>query len=598
MFYIKDMKDLWGIGVVDTADNSIEYYSKSQIREFVKRGIRIAGVTHDFDFFKVKDSEIVAYYTGDYQGISKYDALITSLADGVSQAGKKAYRMGMLYKGYLTKERNHCYGFSQKPRAILIGDYNTKRIRYQETLEEYSYRDRRLQHIRYLPEVTMTADTVHKAFLMIGSPLREHYDYGYKLSKSALVDVVQANIITDEYAHGVGIFIIRLEYLDSEKRVVVITSTNEFVFLETFYTDFISKSITVYNAVLTKNGFTYWGLDGTYSVDMDIVRRNGKFISRDSIISEARSKVVKTSGYVVQEDGVLTKGRVFGDKLEIPKNCRFIDYYCISKEDNVPVSQIIIPTSVIGSKNVGHLWCLYRERYFASDITVKFMSNSVAAVFDLFILLNDLYICHKKHILFDWDSSNKATLLIGYFTYAHILQGEINKLSVQDVALCAKFYLDVVTPKILQQCVTPNISDIWVSTKDGRNCAKLTVGLRLVRYGECKTLKWQRNFTKTLIAELESKDGIKFLVKYLKNRETLQDSDVDCIGWFTCYEWLISVRDEGFRGKFYTEELRSFLMRFEKVVNVLLNAHITCLKRVVENKAHGSFYKPLIDKYF
>ena len=599
MFYIVDIKDMSKVGVLDSTDNSIEYYSKSQIKEFVKNGMRIAGVANDFSLFEVKESEFIEYYTGDYQGVSRYDALITTVSDGVTVAGEIPYRIGMLYNNVLTVE-GHYSRFYQAPTSILIGSYDTKSITYQETLGNYIVDDENLKHKRYLPAVKDSTNVLNRAFLMMCNPLRVHYGYGYELSKFVLVDAVQTDIL-QKYTTGASVFIIRLAY-SADKRVRVVLNTHDSVLLETFYTDFVKKRITVFNAVLTDVGFTYWGLDGTYSVNIETVRRNGKFILEESIRGESRGKLLKTSSYVVQENGVLIRSTVFGDKLEIPSNCTFVDYKCITKGDNISISKIIIPESVTSTsrcRNIMYEWFDNRGKYyFAPEITVTFRSNSTAAVFDLFVILGGVRSRYKQRIKLDWDNSNRAVLLIGYFTYRRITEGEINKMSVQDMVTCARFYLDFVTPKVLDKCVELDICDIWINSEDGQEYIKSFYTARQ----KCKrdSDAWRAKFTKAVIEKLESgEDGIRFLLKYLRHPEhDFSEVDIDLFGWLTCYEVLIEMKNGGLDFKFCTEELESVLAEFNKIGEVLLNAHIYCLQEVVRKKTYRSFYRFLTKRYF
>lgn len=602
MFYIVDIKDMSKVGVLDSTDNSVEYYSKSQVQEFVKKGMRIAGVASDFSLFKVKESEFIKYYTGDYQGVSRYDALIITMSDGVTIAGELPYRVGMLYSSSLTIEEYYS-GLPQSSKSILIGSYDTEGISYQETSDNYMIWDKCLSHKRYLPAVGESTDTINRAFLMMHTPLRAYYDYGYKLDKFALVDAVQADDIFGVYKQGVCVFIFRLVY--SDERVRVMTNLPELVLLETFYTDFVGKQITVYNAVLTDVGFTYWGLDGTYSIDIETVRRNGKFISKESIRGEARSKLLKVSSYVVQEDGILVKSTVFGGKLEIPSNCTFVDYKCISKGDNVPISKIVIPESVTSTsrcRNIIYEWVdnfdNYGEHYFAPEITVTFRSNSAAAVFDLFVILDEIHSRYKPCVVLDWANSNRAVLLIGYFTYPRITKDEINKMSVQDVVTCARFYLDFVTPKVLDRCMEIDICDVWINSEDGQKYFKSPYTTRRKCNRDSDT--WKANFTKALIKKLESgEDGIRFLLRYLRHPEyDFSEVDIDLLGWLTCYEVLIEMKNGGLDVKFCSKELKSVLAEFSKTGEVLLNAHISCLQEVVHKKTYRSFYRFLTKMHF
>ena len=75
MFYVCDFRDFMNVGVKDTLDGSIEYYSMPQLSNFINRGVDIAGVSENGSVTQLDDSSYIQYYRGDFIAPSKYNGL-------------------------------------------------------------------------------------------------------------------------------------------------------------------------------------------------------------------------------------------------------------------------------------------------------------------------------------------------------------------------------------------------------------------------------------------------------------------------------------------------------------------------------------------
>ena len=591
MFYIKDMKDLWNIGVVDTTDDSIEYYNISQIEDFIRKGIRIVGVASNFSIFEVDNTECIKYYTGDYQGVSKYDALVLTDSDGTTRTNSVVYRIGMLYQG-ITHTVSKDYAFFNEPQSILIGGYDTKHIWCDMTSENYLYCKNRL-HLRYLPEISGAKIDIKKAFAIMGTPLREHYEYGYATSNVFKVDAVQDNICSyiPESGDTQNVFIRQLIFSEQNNRVWVITNAPAML-LENFYQLFADGRLVVYNAVLTDTGFTYWGLDGTYSVDMNIVRGLGRFVSAKSKVSTARGKLLGVSSYEVQEDGRLVRGSVCGGKVEIPEECTYVSFDAIHWSDDIPISCISVPSSCVRAyyEPYGSWW----GKALASTYTIVFKSNATEVVFALISKLNKVSIRGIRQCIFDWDNSNKATLLVGFFAYKWDNNREqLEGVSVEDVLLCAEFYLNCVTPNLLKYSMPINTVKLWKVSEDYSQYMNSRVNMHWLK---SKQTTWADWFVATTIKVLKSSGGVNLFINYLRLRLD-EDSHLDCHGWLRCFSYLIGMTHGDFDDRFNTESIRLILEKFWNVFKKLLTAHIKRLQRMYDTKNYKSF-DVLVDRYF
>lgn len=568
MFYIKDVKDFFNIGVLDSIDNSIEYYSVTQIEDFVRRGIRIAGVASDFSIFEVNEADYTKYYMGDYLGTSKYDALVLSEEEGITRSGEIPYRLGMLYRCYASVYKR--YVGQTNPTSILIGGYDTKHIWYRETQDDYLYQKSRL-HLQNLPAVIATETDIRRAFCIMCTPIRESYNY----DKGSIieVDAIQQPLYSyvTESGDDKAMFIRQLAYSEEQDRLWVLTDTPS-MFLEDFYALFKRNKIRVHNAVLTDVGFTYWGLDGEYSVNMQLIKNLGRYVSLHSEHDMARGKLFSISNWKLQENGTLINGRVYRGQMIIPDGCTCINFDSISVTDGVPVTSISIPSSCVKScrNEYGSWW----GHSFASKYTLVCKTNATDVIFALMAKLNQVR--GDTTCIFDWSNSSKATLLVGFFAYSGRTIESFEDIDAEDMLLCANFYSDYISPNLLKYSLPLDM-------------AKLCEVTGYLRWRTTRVHLWADGFLNDTIEQLEQggSEGVNLLAKYLRLRLD-NVRHIDCLGWISCFLCLIKMSHGAYSNRFSTKEINDVLGKFWVVFTKLYETHIRRLKHMRDTKNYDS----------
>lgn len=285
MFYICDCSDLMNIGVKDTKDGSIEYFSSFKLQSLVNQGIDIAGVSENDSIFEVSDDSYGKYYFGDFLAPSRFDALAT--LDNL-YTSKARSLPGDLYKVAPFYTHDAITRHVNKSATIVADLYDNDWIRYV-------WVERLLPRFASFNVIEPEFQVQRLAIITDKSLSIKEYP---ELFKNQV-------FILQRVSHNGDLHILY-------KRVSTWCSSIES--LDTFYKNLCDGNIIAVNAKLTESGFEYEGLDGYYRVDINRVKAAlGTGLSKQSIKDSTRNRLFGKGVSLVKENGVLARLEISPD---------------------------------------------------------------------------------------------------------------------------------------------------------------------------------------------------------------------------------------------------------------------------------------------
>lgn len=530
MYYVCDIRDYENIGIKDTSDGSVEYYPMSQISNFIKNGVRVAGVTSNFNLTVLDDDSCYKYYTGDYIGESRYDSLLLTLRDSLVANGT-VYRIGKLYHGVLhtLKDRLDVY---REPIPVLIGAYTGDKIWLQETDEDYSYKIDNKASL--LPFITGTKIDFKRAYLMTETPICAKYEYGYEMDNILEVEGIQCSL---HQVQGRSIFIEQLVYAEGDSSVVVLSNTISRR-IEDVYKDLQSGAITLCNGELTDKGFKYWGIDGEYDVDMSIIlNKRKRVLSRKEKMAETRGVLFEHGYSSVYESGELKTLKVTGSTLEIPEKCRIFDISALSFSPDSLVNHIIVSESCEGmNQDPFGSGMILITAHLANTCELTYKSYNTDVMYWFIRQFNS----DDKQLTFDWNNSNKAVCLVGYFAYSKFDYTQITywltdgTISLEDLKSCFDFYITYATDKLKRKGMLFGYN---VFEQFAERVNRETFIKKYAVFNQDGSYNLSETARK-LFSQVKDWTEYKWAGYF---RYTTQSDELLLRGWFNCYELLYMI---------------------------------------------------------
>lgn len=392
MFFVCDDSDYLKVGVKDTTDGCIEYYSRTQLVEMLKRGIDIAGVSPNGCTTCYDDNSCYEWYCGDLVGAAVWDTFIVSLADNTKGTHSNSpRRFGSVYtiKSIID---NTLYPGVRYLYDIVISRYTGTQIEFQRIESKKGSQ-------RILPDYSERL-SYDKLGLIVRNSIYSEYDY---LFESQYFGEVKYSV---QSSTGCVLLQRSLNVNDKILRVLLYNLGDGFVnmTIEEFYTQLSKGNLTCHNASLTQNGFEYSGLDGCYSIDMNKINNAFKrFLAGNEMQRVARSTLLKKGVSGVLANGQLE--RAIPDKngeIIIPDTCTTIDFAAFQLDSTL--KKLEIPASCVNtlSSNRGYSY-YYLHNFVDSNTKLVYKSSSLKVLKALDSWMYDATI--------DFENSKRAVVL-------------------------------------------------------------------------------------------------------------------------------------------------------------------------------------------
>lgn len=470
MFYVCDFHDFMNIGVKDTSDGSVEYYSMPQLSNFINRGIDIAGVSENGSITQLDDSSYMQYYRGDFLAPSKYNGL--AVLDDLHMSRIKSLS-GHLYTSISHFSHGNLkdaywrfdpivvwqYGKSTSDLGFMPFMYYVKveRLKTQFATFNILEPDNELSNIMVITNKSELCGEYTEIFTKQG-----YFLGADDMTVSNIVDVFKDSTYKIGDGRKECAFAMQRVFHNNDLYIRYANLNAPFsnvCTVDEFYKKITSGALAGVNVQITDSGFRYNGLDGCYNINVPLLRNVlGTEISQRSKDASVRNKLAGKGIAFVKENGVLAKIEVSSNGLfEIPDTCTtFSDKAFRYGAVNVDITKIVVPASCInldGKLSDYRFGCLVYKLSRARVVSVECMSSNPKILRALLGAPDRL----RNRVKFDLSKSNKMSVLQYLICYTDGINDtstslsywksilDLNLLTIEDFGqitkICYKKYL-------------------------------------------------------------------------------------------------------------------------------------------------------------